>query len=168
MQWDLSQTFYKIQFNIKDQNGNPLENAVITLGNTINTWGSYEFYQLEPGSYPYTVTLEGYNAVEGEVEILNQNETVTITLTQNGTSISNNPSISVSLFPNPSNMFVSITSASEIESVRITNALGRTIYNQKVGANSSKINVADLHSGIYIVFVETKNGVISRKLQVAK
>jgi hypothetical protein len=168
MKWDLSKEFYKIFFDVKDEGGASLNNAIVTLEGTSNPFNNHSFYQIDPGIYSYTITLDGFSSVNGEVEITNQNETVMVTLTQSGTSIGNNGATSVNLFPNPSRTNFSIIAESEIENIKIIDTMGRTIHTQRVGASSTLVSVDNIPSGLYIVLVETRKGTISRKIQVAK
>ncbi len=63
------------------------------------------------------------------------------------------------IFPNPAKNLVQIKSDSEIEQVRIIDALGKVILAQ----NNTEINVEHLAKGIYTLEISTGNGRIFRK-----
>ena len=63
------------------------------------------------------------------------------------------------IFPNPAKNLVYIKSDSEIEQVRIIDALGKVILAQ----NNTEINVENLAKGIYTLEISTTNGRVFRK-----
>ena len=63
------------------------------------------------------------------------------------------------IFPNPAKNLVYIKSDSEIEQVRIIDALGKVILAQ----NNTEINVEHLAKGIYTLEISTGNGRVFRK-----
>ena len=63
------------------------------------------------------------------------------------------------IFPNPAKNLVYIKSDSEIEQVRIIDALGKVILAQ----NNTEINVEHLAKGIYTIEISTGNGKVFRK-----
>ncbi len=71
---------------------------------------------------------------------------------------------SLSLFPNPANTQVTVSSQSAIDRVEIVNMLGQKVYeNANVGGNQATINVAGLENGTYIVrIVSAKNNKTSK------
>lgn len=75
---------------------------------------------------------------------------------------------SISLFPNPATTSVRVSSNVGLISLKIYNILGEEIksldnLNQQ---NDAILNVIDYNPGIYLVSIETQNGVTSRKLQI--
>lgn len=168
MKWDLSKAYYKVIFDVNDAYGNSLENAVITLENNTNPPGNYYFFQIEPGVYNYSVSLDGFNTVQGEVEVTDQNVTLVVTMIPGTVSVPGIPFTSLSLFPNPASSFVTVIMETEIEEIEITDALGRVVQKQYVGANKAQIHVAGLPTGLYMFTVRTRNGVSTRKIQIVK
>jgi hypothetical protein len=166
MKWDLSKEFYKIIFEVKDEDGNALDNAIVTLEGTSNPFNTHSFYQIDPGVYGYSVTLEGYDTIEGEVEVINQSEVVPITMIQPNTSVNDLNSVALSLFPNPTNGIFTITTNSVIEEIIISDAIGRMVHKQLVGKNSTQVDTHGLPSGLYLVRINTRDGIATRKIQV--
>lgn len=69
----------------------------------------------------------------------------------------------IKLFPNPTDDILNIKSAqtNSILSVSIVDLNGRTVLNNK--NNIENINVSHLHSGLYILNLETSNGNITKR-----
>ena len=74
----------------------------------------------------------------------------------------------ITLYPNPSNGIVNVLSSNNIESIKIMNAIGQTVFENKVSANYTQLNTSDLNSGIYFVQIKCKNGITTKSLQVVK
>jgi hypothetical protein len=54
-------------FEVEDVSGGPITNAVVTLNDVENIAGDYIFNGIEAGTYDYSVTIDGYINVDGEV-----------------------------------------------------------------------------------------------------
>lgn len=168
MKWDLSKAFYKIFFDVMDELGNPLENAIVSLEGTINPFNKHSFYQIDPGTYTYSITLEGYEPINGYLDVIDQDVLVTVTMTSTTTSIAHQNAQSISLFPNPTSSAFSIHSDVDIEYVSITDLTGRLVYKQLVGGSSVQLGVHDLPSGVYSVHIVTGRGLTIKKLHLIK
>ena len=57
-----------VLFDVIDEFGLMIDHAIITLGETTNEPGNYEFVKF-PGTYDYNVTAEGYFSQSGTVEV---------------------------------------------------------------------------------------------------
>lgn len=168
IKWDLSKEFYKIFFDIKDQEGNSLDSAIVTLEGTINPFNKHSFYQMDPGFYTYNVTLEGFDTVSGEIEVTDQDVVVAITMSTPNTSVNNYDSIAAKLFPNPANSVFHLSSDENIEHIAISDLAGRLVYKQIVKSSSVQVNTQQLPSGLYLVNIATESGMITKKLQIIK
>lgn len=166
MKWDLSKEFYKIFFDVMDEEGNALENAVVTLEGTINPFNKHSFYQIDPGTYAYSVTLEGYEAVDGYAEVIDEDILVPVIMMSTTTSISSQNAHSISLFPNPTSSAFSIISDVDIEYVIITDLSGRLVHKQLAGTSSIQLSIQELPSGLYLVRIVTEKGMTIKKLHV--
>ncbi|MEF8833144.1 MAG: carboxypeptidase-like regulatory domain-containing protein, partial [Candidatus Thermoplasmatota archaeon] len=78
---------YDLLFLIEDQDGDPIEGATVKVSfnayateNTTDANGEALFEDLEPETYEYEVTHDDYENETGEVEIIDQEETVTVTM----------------------------------------------------------------------------------------
>ena len=166
IKWDLSKEYYKIFFEIEDEEGNALDSALVNIEGTINPFNRHSFYQIEPGVYSYHIALEGFDDANGEIEVIDQDVIVSVTMTTSSTSVIEYNSISVSLYPNPASSVFSISSDEEIEYIEISDLAGRLIYKQRVGAKSLQVNIQGLPSGLYLVRIITGKGMTTDKLQI--
>jgi hypothetical protein len=74
-------TFYNITFVVKDQDGNNVEEATLTINGQELTAGQY-VYAAPNGTYAYAIAKEGYQGVSGEVTVAGADQTVNVTLVQ--------------------------------------------------------------------------------------
>ncbi len=60
---------YKVVFDITDEEGNEITDAVVTFDGKTNDPGDYVFEEIAEGNYEYMVEKEGYVTVEDEVYV---------------------------------------------------------------------------------------------------
>ena len=77
------QDIYTLTFDIYDETGT-MHNAVITFDGQEYDAGHYTFSELVPGSYDYSVKMEGYYDMEGQAIIENQDVIVEILMIELG------------------------------------------------------------------------------------
>jgi uncharacterized protein (TIGR02145 family) len=58
-----------VTFQITDEYGDTVEDAVITFGETVNEAGDYVFHDVDAGTYDYSVSRHCYAVAEGELEV---------------------------------------------------------------------------------------------------
>ncbi len=75
----ISLEFYSLTFDVVDENGDPLTDAIITLDGETYAAGEYVFDDLPGGAYPYIVALDGYWEKSGVV-LLEDDVTQVVTL----------------------------------------------------------------------------------------
>lgn len=73
---------------------------------------------------------------------------------------------SARIFPNPASEFVYIHTEEEIRSIRIFNQSGQLLKTAKPSAFNQKVDISDINTGLYILQIETINGLISKKLMI--
>ena len=111
----------------------------------------------------YTYDLSG-NAIDTfdlgiSVESIAIDYRTTVNINEN---ISEN---SISIYPNPANDFVTVTSLKfQVSSCFIVDVYGKTIKQFEVLNSEFRINLEDLPSGIYFLRLSTENGIITKKL----
>ncbi len=71
---------YSLTYHIENEEGDEILDATITLDGVDYEAGVYVFEDLEPGTYPYIVNRDGYQAVEDEVTIEDTDVVVNVTL----------------------------------------------------------------------------------------
>ncbi|WP_310556626.1 T9SS type A sorting domain-containing protein [Flavobacterium sp.] len=71
----------------------------------------------------------------------------------------------ITIYPNPSKEYVTIDSeSSKIKSITISSMEGKIVFfNGIINNNSQEINMSNYQNGIYIVYIETFDGEISRQ-----
>ncbi len=71
---------FNAMFDVTDYHGNDLPDAVITIEDYTYEEGHYDFDDLLPGTYAYTVSAEGHQDFTGELEIIDQDVQLDVTL----------------------------------------------------------------------------------------
>ncbi len=71
---------YQVTFSVKDQDGNSIQNAVITVAEQTNEAGNYVFYDVGPGVYDYSISADGFLKTGGELIVAEQDMNVEIVL----------------------------------------------------------------------------------------
>ncbi|TVQ93936.1 MAG: T9SS C-terminal target domain-containing protein [Bacteroidetes bacterium] len=77
---------YDVTFDIVDQDGDAVEEAVVTLDGITNAAGDYVFENVLAGTYAYEVVKEGYLTAQGSV-LVSDNITVEVVLVSEDTDI---------------------------------------------------------------------------------
>ena len=71
---------------------------------------------------------------------------------------------SITIYPNPTNSEVNISSENIINSIEIYNSLGQRVYYSVVNSMEKVIDISSFVNGVYILGVNTENGVIRKKI----
>ena len=69
----------------------------------------------------------------------------------------------ITIFPTPTNNYLSIQSQTPIESETITDVTGKIIYSRKLSGTKETLDVSGLCSGLYFLIIGTDKGIITRK-----
>jgi len=72
---------YDLQFAVEDEDSDPIEDALVQVNGMeeiTDSNGEAFFEELEPDSYEYEVTHEDYETEDGEIDIVDQDTTVTV------------------------------------------------------------------------------------------
>lgn len=73
------------------------------------------------------------------------------------------------IFPNPAQSLVQIQSSEEIEYIEVINAAGQTVLNQPLnGVLGTQMDVSKLTVGVYVLRVQTTNGLQNRRIVVQR
>jgi hypothetical protein len=134
---------------IKDGDGGILQSDTITSGSGT---GNVSFFNLSPNTfYYYTVTnADGCST------------TSSFTTTNNPTGVNTlSSNIRVTLYPNPANNVLHISSDNAFEKIQITNVIGNMIKEENL--SSTGINIAELQAGVYFAKLIDSKGAITTK-----
>lgn len=72
--------------------------------------------------------------------------------------------VNCKIYPNPANDYITISSSLSIKTVRIYNLASQIVRIIEVNSVSKLLNVNELHSGIYMLLIETERGSLVKKL----
>jgi YD repeat-containing protein len=146
--------------------GVPSTTVEVEIDYTLNSDGQLSLYQIYFGGdlfvqQDYTYDAEGF-VVKIESSDLDFS-TSTLYLSgvqdfyyQSTADVSELPTIKTTVYPNPSNDFITIDSDAQIDRVSILGANGKVMIEQK----GNNVNVSKLTAGIYIVNVMTSEGAV--------
>ena len=71
---------FDVTFVINDTDGNPINDAVVTLDGNTNNPGDYVFNEVEIGNHNYSVTKDNFLDVTGTVMVVNQDVVVNVAM----------------------------------------------------------------------------------------
>ncbi len=157
---------FTVTFVIEDEDGDQINNAVVTFNNIENTEGDYVFENVEPGTYSYIVSADGYKEADGRIEVMDDDVFETIALEVDDTSIEIYEGFELMVYPNPVRNKLTVESNKNMEQVRIIDISGQVILDKTIGGLHTEIFVDNLQTGIYFLQVQTEEGVRTHKIQV--
>lgn len=187
--------YFPVTFNV-DMSSTPnfsIENDKVYISGTFNEWtepGNHQkyaltkadesmiysaTYNLKPGSYDYKYYLNsGWSGAEWSDDYPHRVFEITdseIVLNDVWGNVQTSTPIKeflINVYPNPASKSVSIISEVEIVNVRLIDMLGRIVHWQEVKSNSTQINLDKVKAGLHILIINSKDGVITKKVQVVK
>jgi hypothetical protein len=76
---------------------------------------------------------------------------------------------SINVYPNPAKDFINITSTENINKVTVVNFAGQKVFEKKITEKTSIIlNTASYETGVYIIKIETENGIIAKRITITR
>lgn len=170
----------KIQGFIRDAVTNlAISEAVITVSNMDNgtqayvtPFGGHYSLLLPPGTYDLTCSSPGYASmtVPNLVVLSNMNKAYTFYLTPSDgqdalTGLNDRGDNGINIYPNPAKEVLHID-GSGLQKLVMMNAHGQVVYENTNLLNSNSINIGHLTSGIYLIKVETADGITVTKVVI--
>lgn len=76
--------------------------------------------------------------------------------------------VNVNVYPNPANDIVNVNASSNISTIEVFNMMGQKVSAFDANNTTANINVAALANGIYMMRINTENGVVNQKFTVAR
>jgi len=156
-----------VTFSVIDVDGDPIDNATVTLDSIENEAGDYVFEHITPGTYDYKVEKKGYKNVEGEIEVVDKDITINVEMELEETSVDIPDDTDLTIYPNPAKKNFNISTKSKINRVVISDVTGSVVYNSSVN-DIKRISTGDLDTGLYILRIYTEKGTYLKKLQIQK
>ncbi|MFN4083299.1 MAG: T9SS type A sorting domain-containing protein [Bacteroidia bacterium] len=122
-------------------------NGIISSGNELIVYGwQRDYFELTYRPLFLTITEDGW--LTGINESIVKHE------------------IELNLYPNPAKQNVTIQTNASVQSVHITDMQGKVIKTVGSNIDLNEIDIADLPPGMYIVQLQTPNGILTKKLVV--
>ncbi len=159
---------FTVEFHVVDEFDDVIDDATITFDGVTYDAGHYVFEDLIPGAYAYEVDRDGFFSVDGEVNVEDEDVTVTVEMPVDDTSIINPDDVELSIYPVPAQSILYIESSADITDLRVVDMLGQVVYSSAVNNIRHEINVSDFQNGVYFLQMTTTAGVITHRIQVAK
>ncbi len=159
---------FDIEFDIMDQNFNPINDATVNLNGIQNPPGNYLFEGYSPDFYQYEVTKQGYNSVIDYLQVINADVLEEVILIKDDTYTVDNELDFFEVYPNPANNEINIKDNELMENVNIVDIAGRSVYNKSTDKKQVTINVQDFDKGMYILIIESKSGIFNKKINIIK
>lgn len=145
-----------VEFVVKDEEHNPIEEATIAIEGQIQEAGQYFIAQLPAGVYGYEVSYEGYFTQSGSFELSDHDLEVLVTLSIDNTFVRFPKESTIKIFPNPFQEQLTIQPGNQqLTKVQIVDLLGNIIYSQSDVSHSQTLNLDYLPSGNYFVRIIT-------------
>jgi hypothetical protein len=159
---------FVLTFQVRDEDGAEIPDAVITLNGTEGDAGVYVFEDLEAGTYSYTVSRAGYFDFSDQVEITDQDVLVEVVLETDDTSVDELQPGQLVIFPNPARNRITISASETIKEVSMMNISGQVVATIHPNAESYEIDVSAITEGIYFLRILHTKGFTVKKVQVVR
>ena len=120
---------------------------------------TYTYEEASAGSTCYTVTAEyefcGESDPSNEVclDIITGIDAISLTNTR--------------LYPNPATDNVTIEAAN-MNRITVINAVGQVVYDHEISAERTQLNIASYEAGIYMVRINTENGLVTKRMTIIR
>ena len=83
------------------------------------------------------------------------------------TGVEEKEPLSVAVYPNPTNNHVTI-SAECLKRITISNLFGQVIYENNVNGNTFEYDFSGYSEGLYLIRIETANGIVTKRVAVTR
>ena len=158
---------WNLSFDVRDNTGTSLANAVIILNGKENKAGNYLFPEIQTGEYLYKIIADGYFEKEGTVTV-NKHTSLMLTLTPDELQTTVPVQVETNVYPNPARNQLFIESNINIQEIRLIDILGQIVYSIQLNDNLHEMDVQGFHAGIYFLQVYTTNDVVTHRIQVTR
>ncbi len=157
---------YTVNFDIYDEYGNVVKNAIITFDGKEKEEGNYIIENIAEGTYDYIVKKEGYHTVNNTITV-KSNYIAKVIMYADGTNIGKHEKVKLSVFPNPTRDIFNIESNEKIKEITMIDIKGQVIRSIPLNSLTSEINVSNISPGIYFMEIQTAEKVITKRVKIA-
>ena len=157
---------YDLSFEVTDQGGDPVSGAEISVDTASLVTGESgkASVSLSSGEYSYSVTADGYEEEEGQIE-LDGAETVSVSLTATETGIESSLSEGLNIYPNPADERLVIENPTErIIEYELVDISGKTVQNGTLPLPVNTIDISLYPDGMYFIRFKEGENVVSHQL----
>ncbi len=85
------------------------------------------------------------------------------------TGIDDPNAVTTNLYPNPAQDHVTVTSTQPMTRVTVTNYVGQVVYTSELfEATTVELNTSSYQTGVYLVKIDTDNGVVTKQVVITK
>ena len=163
---------YTITFTVTEADGGAAINgATIEInGQTLTADASGKAnIDLPNGTYPYTVTLDGYRTANGTALVQGEDLAIPVVLAKEiSDAVESSLLAGVEAYPNPCDAELHLRNVAALRSLRVVNALGQTVLTRTHdGAETMAVTTSALPAGVYLLHLTGTAGGI-RTLRFVK
>lgn len=155
-----------LTFEVFDQHGDEIPDAIITLDGETYDPGHYIFYEIPYFiEVHYLVERSGYHSVE-DTFMVYHDTIITVVLEEDDLRTMDPNMHGLTVFPNPAFSSLTIHAGSVMERVYLINLSGDVVYSAAVRDHRHEIAVGGHASGIYLLRVFTTNGIETTRVHI--
>lgn len=166
----LERPFANITFNIKNEDNENIENAIVNIHNysvqNTDTYGNTTFIYGTNQNIDYTVSATGYTSISGTISISENDFTEYIVLQQNS-DINKIKHHDISIFPNPAKDYITIKTENFYE-MSIFDITGKKLKELKITDKKIILNVSNYNPGVYTIKFKNKKRTKVKKIIIQK
>ena len=159
-------TYQNVEFYVKDNSNNPINNALLVYDNNTLTTDSngYVITQSVTGwTYSYNLSATGFLPDSGNITIGNNDTIINLTLYVDTTGINEiYDDISIKLYPNPVEDILQISFEnykSKFKMIEVISLTGQVIKSYKTCEQSFSIDMTGINKGLYFIRIYDDNNI---------
>lgn len=153
---------YTVTFLVKDQSGEEITDAVITLAGNPNAPGDYVFENVAPGTYAWIVEHPDFLYLEGDVTVADQDLTVDVSMITTRVFDPELPGLRI--YPNPAGSRLNVYFDGSVTAIRIVNLQGQVLIQQTLERSQFQMEVSleGLRPGTYLLQIISEGKVFNQ------
>ena len=143
---------HSVTFNISGE-AKSLINLIVVFDGTeysVNDNGTLVIENIEPGTYNYSITAQGFIEHASSVTIEDQDVNLDVVL-KLVTAIDDLNKVNIKAYPNPAANYIVVSGVSEGEDLMLFDVVGNKVIHKKVQSTKEQLDLSSISSGIYFV-----------------